>query len=659
MRFKLIAAALAGALTFGLAASAQVPAETRPKAHADVAEVPVTPTPAPTLTKQDVDGWLDGFLPYALSSGDIAGATVVVVKDGQILTEKGYGFADIKSGRKVDPEKTLFRPGSVSKLFVWTAVMQQVEQGKIDLDTDINRYLDFKIPPYQGKPITMRNLMTHTPGFEEWAKSLFVGSPQRLVPLGKLLARWQPKRIFAPGVTPAYSNYGASLAGYIVERVSGQPFDDYMDQHIFAPLDMKNSTFRQPLPKTYVANMATAYEKASMPAKPYELVAGEPAGSSSMTATDIAHFMIAHLNGGQYNGQSLLKPETVVQMHTEQPELIPPLKGMALGFYHEDRNGHVIIGHGGDTSYFHSDLALFERDNVGYFISMNSAGKAGATGKIRLAMLRAFTDRYFPAERQVLPTAATAKEHARQVAGRYWFNRRADSTFFSVMNLLGQTMVTANPDGTIKVAAFKDVGGGVKTWREVGPYVWKDSENDSTLAAVVRDGKVVQMMSSDIPLVMALQPVPGWASAAWNLPLFWAMLVVFIATLVLWPVQALVRRRYGGRFALTGREAMLYRATRGVVALDVVTLGAWAFMVTKLDNAHVDGSMDGLLRLCQILTALSAVATLVALWNAFVTVTGSTRGWWGKTSAVIIALACVAFVWFVSAFHLLSFSLYY
>jgi CubicO group peptidase (beta-lactamase class C family) len=655
-----IVAALAGALILGAGAIAQVPSENKPKPDSSPSvQAPVTPTPSPTLNKQDLDGWLDGFMPYALASGDIAGATVIVVKDGQVLTEKGYGFADIKSGRKVDPEKTLFRPGSVSKLFVWTAVMQQVEQGKIDLDVDINKYLDFKIPDYQGKPVTMRNLMTHTPGFEEWAKSLFVGSPKRLMPLGKLLARWQPKRIYAPGVTPAYSNYGASLAGYIVERVSGQPFDDYMDQHIFAPLDMQNSTFRQPLPKKYEANMATAYQQASMPPKAYELVAGEPAGSSSMTASDIGHFMIAHLNGGQYNGKSLLRPETVVQMHTEQPKLIPPLSGMALGFYHEDRNGHSIIGHGGDTSYFHSDLALLDHDNVGLFISMNSAGKGGATSKIRQALLHGFVDRYFPAPHEVLPTASTAKEHAKQMAGRYWMNRRADTTFMTILNLMGQTMITANDDGTIKVAAFKDHGGGVKTWREVGPYVWKDAENDSTLAAVVKNGKVEQVLSSDLPPVLALMPVPGWASAAWNLPLFYAMCAVFLLTLVLWPVQVLVRRRYGGRFALTGREAMLYRATRGVVALDLIALATWALLVTKLDNEHVDGSMDGLMRIAQVLTALGAVATLVALWNAFVTVTGSSRGWWGKTSAVIIALACVAFVWLMSAFHLLSFSQYY
>src|SRR4029077_548444 len=118
------------------------------------------------LTEQDANAWLDGYMPYALHSGDIAGAVVAIVKDGRVLTERGYGFSDVEKRTPVDPEKTLFRPGSVSKLLTWTAVMQLVEQGKIDLDADVNKYIDFKIPERDGKPITLRNIMQHTAGFE-------------------------------------------------------------------------------------------------------------------------------------------------------------------------------------------------------------------------------------------------------------------------------------------------------------------------------------------------------------------------------------------------------------------------------------------------------------------------------------------------------------
>src|ERR1700689_5521102 len=247
---KLIAATL---LTIGSAlAGAQGPAPATPASppQQDGKAAPITPTEPTTarqLTKEDVDAWLDGYMPYALATGDIAGAVVAVVKDGQIVTERGFGYADVEKRTPVDPKLTLFRPGSVSKLFTWTAVMQQVEQGKIDLDADVNQYLDFKIPARDGKPVTMRQLMQHVAGFEEQAKGIMSDDPKS-PGFEPLLKQWVPERVFVPGTTPAYSNYGASLAGYIVQRASGGSFDDSLDKHIFAPLDMTHSTFRQPLP---------------------------------------------------------------------------------------------------------------------------------------------------------------------------------------------------------------------------------------------------------------------------------------------------------------------------------------------------------------------------------------------------------------------------
>src|SRR6188474_2548999 len=161
---------------------------------------------AKPLTKSDVDVWLDGFLPYALRTADIPGVVITVVKDGQLLTARGFGYADVEKKTPVDPDQTLFRPGSVSKLVTWTAAMQLVEQGKLDLDKDVNTYLDFKIPEYDGKPITLRQIMTHTAGFEEAVKDIIFSDPAHLLPLGDYLKRWTPKRVFEPGTTPAYSN---------------------------------------------------------------------------------------------------------------------------------------------------------------------------------------------------------------------------------------------------------------------------------------------------------------------------------------------------------------------------------------------------------------------------------------------------------------------
>ncbi len=240
-------------LITGLALVATAAVVGPPISPAPAAASPATlPVAGHALTAVDVEAWMDGLMPTALDTAQVPGAVVVVVKDGQVLFEKGYGYADYARQVPVDPRKTLFRPGSVSKLFTWTAVMQLVEQGRIDLDADVNRYLDFSIPRYHGAPVTMRDLMTHRAGFSETARDLLTYG-KAPPPLDVVLKRYVPPRIFAPAGGPGYSNYGASLAGYIVQRVSGQPFDDYVDQHIFAPLGMTRSTFAQPLPAALAA----------------------------------------------------------------------------------------------------------------------------------------------------------------------------------------------------------------------------------------------------------------------------------------------------------------------------------------------------------------------------------------------------------------------
>ena len=215
-----------------------------------------------------LEAFLDGVISTQLKQYHIAGATVAVVKDGALLLAKGYGFADLEEGPvAVDPGRTLFRPGSVYKLITWTAVMQLVEKGQLDLDTDINCYLDFSIPARllnQGgneppRPITLADLMAHTAGFEEVALGVFVRSAKEVLPLGEYLKEFLPERVYPPGELGAYSNYGAALAGDIVERVSGMPFAGYVEKNIFAPLGMEHSTFRQPLPAALAGQMARGY----------------------------------------------------------------------------------------------------------------------------------------------------------------------------------------------------------------------------------------------------------------------------------------------------------------------------------------------------------------------------------------------------------------
>jgi CubicO group peptidase (beta-lactamase class C family) len=616
----------------------------------------------PQLTQQDVASWADGFMPYALKSGDIAGAVVVVVKDGAVLFEKGYGYSDIAARRPVDPDRTLFRVGSTSKLFTWTAVMQLVEQGKIELDADVNRYLDFKIPPRDGKPVTMRNIMTHTAGFEETLKSLIETDPSRLLTLQAIVKRWTPERIFPAGSTPAYSNYAAALAGYIVARVSGESFEDYIDRHIFAPLGMEHSSFQQPLPKALQAAMSKGYALASQPEKPYELIAVAPAGSLATTGSDIARFMIAHLQNGTYGANRILKADTAQEMHTTALTMIPPLDRMLLGFYEDNYNGHRVIAHGGDTQWFHSDLNLFIDNGVGLFISVNSLGKDGAAQGVRESLFREFTDRYFPG-----PTATgevalqVAAEHARLMSGRYEMSRRAQSSFFSFLNLAGQDKVSANGDGTLDVSFMHGLAGEPLKWKEIEPFVWREVGGKTLLAAKIENGRVARFSVDGLSPIAVLEPVPWWRSAAWLLPLLLIGAAALASTALLWPVAALVRRRYGAVLDLSGTPLKAYRLSRIAAAAVVVILAAWVGTLgAMLSNLRLlSPSFDWWFWVLQLLSLVVFVgAAAIALWNVRVVWTAR-RGWFSKGWSIVLVVSTLTVVWAALAYKLIGFDVNY
>ncbi|PYI78776.1 MAG: hypothetical protein DMF05_11490 [Verrucomicrobia bacterium] len=286
-RAKVAALAVANGIAIGvISAQGPAPSPLMSAPSPSPAEVPVVtpqPSPPPQLTKADFETFLDALIPSQLRNRNIAGAVVSVVKDGQVLFQKGYGYADVEEKKPVLPDQTLFRPGSVSKLFTATAVMQLVEQGKLDLDRDVNDYLDFALPKTYPEPVTLRQLLTHTGGFEETLKNLFVAHESDIKPLRTYLMNEMPARIFLPGKIPSYSNYGFTLAGYIVERVSGEKFERYIENHILKPLGMNNSTFEQPLPPQLGPQMSKGYLSASKKPRDFEWVQAAPAGALTTT----------------------------------------------------------------------------------------------------------------------------------------------------------------------------------------------------------------------------------------------------------------------------------------------------------------------------------------------------------------------------------------
>jgi len=461
---------------------------------------------------------------------------------------------------------------------------------------------------------------------------------------------------------PAYSNYGASLGGYLVERTSGLSFDDFVEQNIFAPLGMTHSSFRQPLPEALKSGMSQGYENASGEPKAYELISLPPAGSLASTGADMARFMIAHLQNGAYGDARILSAETAQKMHDTALTVIPHLNRMLLGFYETNTNGRRAIAHGGDTQYFHSDLQLFIDDGVGYFISVNSAGKEGAAGVIRAAMFREFSDRYLPGpgpEGRV--DEATAKEHARLISGTYILSRRAESSFVSVINLASPFKIVTNKDGTISLPLLHGLNGEPKKWHEVAPFVWGEVDGKETLAAEVVDGRVTRFSGDLLSPFMTFERAPVAKAGAWIVPAIAASLVALLLTTLLWPIAALVRRRYRQKLPFAGAEARAYRWVRIGSLATLLAYSAWVGMVLLMfqDLSMLSPSFDPWIRVLHVLGSIAVFAGLVlALWHLWV-VWHARRRWLGKIWGVVLAASCAVCAWIAIAYHLVGIGVNY
>jgi CubicO group peptidase (beta-lactamase class C family) len=637
----------------------QRPQETQPRSAEEKPAAAAAATPAPpAMTAADLEAFLDGVVPLQLERENIAGAVVCVVKDGQVLFEKGYGYADREKKVPVSPTETLFRPGSISKLFTWTAVMQLQEQGKLDLDRDVNDYLDFKIPATYAQPITLRHLMTHTPGFAEGNKELISTDAGHIEPLGAWLKGHVPPRIFAPGTVPAYSNYGAALAGYIVERVSGKPFEQYVEENILQPLKMEHSSFRQPLPKELGPLMSKGYELGSGKAEDYEFIPASPAGSMAVTADDISRFMLAHLGEGRWGEAQILRPETAKLMHAQQRTDHPQMNGMALGFYEESANGHRIIGHGGDTQWFHSDLHLMPDQQLGFFVSYNSQGRGDVAP--RGVLWRRFLDRYFPYQPPAAAVLRTPVEDARSVAGSYLVTRRCDGCILRLVYLAGsEVKIEAQADGTLLSNDLKGANGQPIHWKEIAPLLYRNADGQQKIAFVKgNDGQSKLVAAVDI---VVYQKVPFYQHGSFAMIVMVGTLGILALTLLLALVAALVRCHYGRKLELTGGQRAMRVAVFVACGLDLAVLAAWGLFVVRAfsDLSLLSSKSDGWLHLLQVASMAGLAGSVVPVLAALGAWRRAGAGWWTRAHLTLLALACVGYAWIVLAGHLLDWSLRY
>jgi hypothetical protein len=402
--------------------------------------------------------------------------------------------------------------------------------------------------------------------------------------------------------------------------------------------------------------MASGYKPGSDDAQPYEVIGMAPAGALASSGADMGRFMIAHLN------HTLIDPQTAKLMYSNANKPFPDLPAMALGFYHEDRNGLNIVGHGGDTVWFHSDLHLFLDKNVGLYISMNSVGKNGAAHALREELLQQFADRYYPAPAPNLPTSSTAKADGAALSGHYVSSRAGGFNFLRLAALLGETTVGVDKDGILVASAITDLSGTPRKWREVKPFLWKEVNGADYLQAVRDPNGGIKMFSiTPYAPIIEFLPAPGSLNAGWIFPVGGIAFLVLIIAALGWPIVALVRRRYKYEANVTGRPLMLHRATRATAWLFIVLAVGWFLVLNDVNNdlTALNGGLDVWMRLLQLVLIVAIVGTIAAIWNAIVVARGPGKHVVATVWTVLIALAAIFCAWLCLDLGLLTASLNY
>ena len=611
------------------------------------------PVPGPT-DPQELEVFLDNFFAQQMAKEHVPGAVFVLVKDGKIFFTKGYGYADLEKKTPVVPDKTLFRVGSISKLFTATAVMQLAEQGKLNLDDDVNKYLKrFQIENTYPQPITFSNLLTHTDGFDSgWGIGAFARSASKMTPLGDFIAKRLPPRISPPGEVFLYSDVGMNLAGYLVEVISGIPFAKYIDQNILQPLDMRRSSFSQPLPPQLAPDLAVGYKykNGTYQRRPFAFSSTVPGNALMATATDIAHFAIAHLQNGRYADAQILNDATAREMHRQHFAHYPEMVGSTYGFFQRMPNKQRAIMHGGRHSGYTSQLFLLPEQNLGLFVACNNNPSS-----LPDELVGKFLDHYYPVDKKPAPIPqriASSQEHLQKLSGTYRYNRYPHHTLEKLAAVFGEApevRAFAGKEGTLSlyVPEFKSV--------EVKPLLFRFLySNDRMAFRQDEQGRITYMFMSD-SVFAALEKLVWYETKDFQLILVIFCTLVFFSVCIVRLIGSSVRR-IRKRVPKGSKLSQLAQFLAILVStLNLVFLIGMGLVLSQADFWELFFGLPGTVIALLFIPPLTAGMTLGLL---IFTVLAWKNQYWSLIERLhysLITLAAIGFISFLKYWNLLGF----
>lgn len=430
---------------------------------------------------KNLESYVDGAVSALMTEKAVPGVAVSIVLNGEIALSKGYGYADLENESPVDPSHTLFRIASITKTFTWIAVMQLVEEGKLDLHEDINVYLnDMHVPAWNGEPLTLYDIMGHRAGFEDVTAPIFATSPEKAAAFEQWLKDNLPRRVRTPGEAFAYSNYATTLAGLIIENVSGVSYRDYVTQGIFTPAGMTRTRLDEPgaaediLKQGYSSGYVLRNGKRVDYGFEY-ISAIEPAGSAAATADDMARYIRAFLKNGADGAPRLLSDEAMTQLRKRSYDDHLSAYGFSHGFLNGSYKGHEFWSHSGLSTTFASTMLVVPELEFGVFISVNQNSGAGPAVALPFLLL----DYLYPAPSPIpspFPPAGFASRSS-DYLGVFMPTRRPYSTiekfdFLIAGDFLNRSLLKVTGDDTGHL--YLHNRGNITAWAETAPQTFRN-----------------------------------------------------------------------------------------------------------------------------------------------------------------------------------------
>ncbi|MEM1248445.1 MAG: serine hydrolase domain-containing protein [Acidobacteriota bacterium] len=601
--------------------------------------VPETTDLAPRAVPElpNLEAFVDGFMSGYRSQTRAVGAVVAIVANGETLLLKGYGDARLEPQAPVDPEQTLFRIGSISKTYVWTAVMQQLEQGTIDLDTDVNQYLDdYQVPKTYDEPVTLTHLLTHSAGFEENFIGLFALEEDSRS-LTDILNQEMPARVRPPGELSVYSNHGSALAMLTLEDALQRPWLEILEQDILEPLGLTRTTFVQPVPAPLSETLSAAFR--GRREVPFAHVPMASIGAASATAADMARYMRFHLAEGLVpdgSGERLLAEDTALRMQSDLFSNVPGGAAMQHGFYQLSRNGVRIFGHGGSVDSFQSLMALFPEQELGLFVSFNTVGSSGGP------FLRAFVDHYFPADDAESPAAQPTD--LSPFVGSYRTARSSGADFTKYLWFIEPETVSVDGEQLVTAGESRD------RWTPIGENSFAQVDGPSRLNFLTSgDGDVTGFVRSEWAPAAYLR-IPWSEQRSLHVLILLAALLTTLTTLFALPISAWLGRKNPDR----PRLPVLSRLFAWLACL--ASLAGGALVVASVSGAQeVVYGMSSMLVTAQWVQALAFALFLAVAVCALIAVVRRQGTMDSRAALSVVGLVGLLYGWHLWIWNQLPF----